>query len=144
MRRVCLLVLCWVKPNSLIAKIGKTQGMAFKIKPPKSAPASAIRNPSALPSELAGVAVVATLLAGESTKAWALGLGHAPETGKTNSTPWRDSPPFSDTSNQLICAGLSLRAVLTGNRADQVVPCQDCSASACWSVADSKSSGSLG
>ena len=73
-----------------------------------------------------------------------MGLGHAPETGKTNSTPLRDSPVTCETSNQPSFVGLSLRAVLTGKRTDQVLPCQDCSANACRSVEDSKSSGSVG
>ena len=73
-----------------------------------------------------------------------MGLGHAPETGKTNSTPLRDSPVACETSSQSIFEGLLLRAVLTGKRTDQVLPCQDCSANACWSVEDSKSSGSVG
>ena len=147
---MCLLAPSWVKPNSLIAKMGKTQGIAFKIKPPKSAPASASMNPNALVSEeeeedgeVEGAALAA-FVAAAAAKSWALGLGHAPETGKTNSMPWRDASEACATSSQPIFEGLSLRAVLTGRRADQVVPCHDCSASACWSVDDSKSSGSLG
>jgi hypothetical protein len=41
-----------------------------------------------------------------------VGLGHAPETGKTNATPLRDSPVACETSSQPIFVGLSLRAVL--------------------------------
>ncbi|MEY3503380.1 MAG: hypothetical protein RL763_1448 [Pseudomonadota bacterium] len=72
--------------------MGNTQGMAFKIKPPKSAPASASMNPNAPVFAAEDGAELAAFSADAVAKAWTLGLGHAPETGKTNSKPWRDSP----------------------------------------------------
>ena len=132
----------WASESSFNESTGNTQGMRFSSTPPASASASVNHKDDddaddedgdAVVSELAGTAGAVVALAGAMA-------GAAPATG----APVGQGPAMSkrtwmpaaapSTSTAAIADGLSLRWAESGTRADQRLPCQDCTTGAAGSI----------
>ena len=137
----------WASESSFNESTGNTQGMRFSSTPPASASTSVNHKDDddddadadddedgdAVVSELAGTVGAVVALAGAMA-------GAAPATG----APVGQGPAMSkrtwmpgaapSTSTAAIADGLSLRWAESGTRADQRLPCQDCTTGAAGSI----------
>src|SRR6218665_301449 len=132
---------CRVKPTSLMASIGKTQGIRFRIRPPSSAPNNAARSAgagapdtvdtpdAAVPAACAALASSALWSAGDTPATAATG-GHGPGPSSSAREPGRSAPcptarsALCSTSTTGSVAGLLLRSGDTGMRAVHRLPFQ--------------------
>ena len=113
-------------PSALIAKTGSTQGIKFKIKPPKKAAAKATAkdvNEAVACTGAAALAASAAANAGLTAPAGSTlpTAGHSPCTGVATTRP---TP--SRASTTVRSATASMRWADSGKRADHDAPCQTC------------------